>query len=378
MKKIVIHYPFIAQYRMPIFRLLSNSIQYHYEFWADETSGDKFLVTDTVGLDFKKVQLKHPKIPIINKQLEWQPQAIKKILSESIDCYIILGNPNSLSNWLCVLIAKIRKIPILMWSHGYLKDEKGTKGFIRKFFYNLADGHLLYGNRAKRIMLAKGFKSEDLHVVYNSLDYETQKSFREKLTYQDRLSTRAQLSIDENAILLIAIGRVMTKLKLDLAIKAVKHEIDNGQNTALLIVGDGPQKVDLENLVKSLELSKYVIFYGACHAEEELSYLYNAADYSVVMGKVGLAAMHSLAYGIPMITNDNMDDHFPEIEAIIDEKTGWYFQENSITDFCSKLNPISYRDIHFHQCIDIIEKYYNPGVQKEFIETAISNYCGEK
>lgn len=374
MKKIVIHYPFIATYRMPIFKLLANSTQYNFEFWADDTSGDRFLLTDTTGLNFKKVELKHPKMPIINKQLEWQPQAIKKILLEPIDCYIILGNPNSLSNWICVLIAKIRHIPTLMWSHGYLKDEKGLKGFVRKFFYNLANGHLLYGNRAKDIMLKKGFSENHLHVIYNSLDYETQKAFREQLDYQDRLNTRKQLGINEKAILLIAIGRVMTKLKLDLAIKAVKHQIDNGRNTALLIVGDGPQKADLEKLVESLNLSQFVIFYGACHDEEELSKLYNASDYSVVMGKVGLAAMHSLAYGIPMITNDNMDKHFPEIEAIIDNQTGFYFEEGNIKDFISKIKPIGYRNTYYNNCIQIIEDYYTPKKQKQFIENAILNY----
>lgn len=378
MKKVVIHYPFIAQYRMPIFRLLSSSTKYHYEFWADETSSDKFLMTDTTGLNLKKVELKYPKIPIINKQLEWQPQAIKRILSESVDVYIVLGNANSISAWICTTIARLRGIPVLMWSHGYLKDEKGLKGFVRKIFYSLANGHLLYGNRAKNIMIQKGFDERILHVIYNSLDYETQKFYRENLTYQDRLFTREKLNVSENAIVLIAIGRIMTKLKLDQAIHAVKLQIDNGIDTVLLIVGNGPQKESLIQLAKLLDVTDHVIFYGTCHAEDELSKLYNASDYSIVMGKVGLAAMHSLAYGILMITNENMDEHFPEIEAIIEGKTGWYFRENDITDFCSKLKPISYRDIHFHQCIDIIDAHYNPLIQKELIETAISNYCGEK
>lgn len=378
MKKVVIHYPFIAQYRMPIFRLLSSSQKYYYEFWADETSSDKFLMTDTTGLNFKKVELKHLNIPIINKQLEWQPQAIKRILLELVDVYIVLGNANSISSWICTIIARLRGIPVLMWSHGYLKDERGLKGFVRKIFYSLANGHLLYGNRAKNIMIQKGFDERILHVIYNSLDYETQRFYRENLNYQDRLSTREKLNISENAIVSICIGRLMTKLKLDQAIHAVKLQIDNGINTVLLIVGDGPEKEALEHQAQELNVSDNVIFYGLCHDEATLSRLYNASDYSVVMGKVGLAAMHSLAYGIPMITNDNIDEHFPEIEAVIEEKTGWYFQENDITNFCSKLKPIEYRDIHFCHCIDIIEAQYNPLRQKELIEIAISNYYGER
>lgn len=371
MKKIVIHYPFIAQYRMPIFKLLSSSKEYNYEFWADEQASDKYLLTDTKGLNFKKVQLRLLKLPLIHKQFEWQPKAIMKIFLESPDCYIILGNPNSLSNWLCALIAKIKYIPILMWSHGYLKDEKGIKNFIRKTFYKLADGHLLYGNKAKDIMLNKGFDDNHLHVIYNSLDYDTQKTYRDSLGYNDRVSTRQKFNINEEAIVLIAIGRLEKKLKINQAIETIKLEKDNGKNTVLLIVGDGYEKESLKQLALNLNVSENIIFYGACHDEKTLSELYNASDYSVVMGKVGLSAMHSLAYGIPMLTNNNLEEHFPEIEAIIENQTGNFFKENNITDLQTKLLKYDYRSFYFNSCINILESKYTPTKQKELIEIAL-------
>lgn len=370
-KKIVIHYPFIAKYRMAIFNLLNNSKTFDYEFWAGQNNTDKFLLTETEGLNFKDTNFTEIKVPFLNKKLEWQKNALKYCLKEDFDLYIILGNPNSLTVWLCVLIAKLRKIPILMWSHGYLKDETGIKSVIRKFFYKLANGHLLYGNRAKNIMIKKGFIEKELHPIYNSLDYETQKTFRENLNYQDRTSIRENLQIEENSIVLIVIGRLMKKLKIEQILESIKN---SPKNINLIIVGDGPEKNNLQNLTNTYKIQNKVIFYGSCHKEDELSKLYNASDYSVVMGKVGLAAMHSLAYGIPMITNNNLDEHFPEIEAIIDEKTGFYFKENNLDDFISKINFIPYRSKIYDDCIKLIETYYTPDKQFELIENSIKKY----
>lgn len=375
-KKIVIHYPYIPEYRMGIFRLLNSSENFEYTFWASEKSNDKYLLTNTKNINLINTPLKIIKVPIINRELEWQPSAIKNIfISNDIDAYIVLGNPHSISTWLCLCISRIRNIPTLIWSHGYRKEENGIKGFIRKYFYKLANKHLLYGNRAKNFMLKKGFKDENLNPIFNSLDYETQKEFREKLNYDDRILTRKKLNIEENSIVLIVIGRLMSKLKIEQVLESIKI---SEKNINLIIVGDGPEKNNLINLVEKYQIQDKVVFYGASHNEEELSKLYNASDYSVVMGKVGLAAMHSLAYGIPMITNDNIDEHFPEIEAIIDNQTGFYFKEDDLEDFISKIKPIKYRSIFYHNCISIIEKNFTPENQKKLIEISLNDIFGFK
>ncbi len=378
MKKIVIHYPFIASYRIPIFTLLKNSENYSFDFWAAEKGANKFLLSTTGDLNVINTPLKLIKIPFTNKKLEWQPTAIKNILTNKIDVYIVLGNPHSISTWLCLIFAKLKNTPTFIWSHGYLKEENGIKGLIRKYFYKLGTMHLLYGNNAKKIMLKKGFKEKELHVIYNSLDYEKQKFHREQLTYKDRLEIRNKYNINENSITIVTIGRLVKKFKLEQVIESIKILQDRKINSNLIIIGDGEEKENLLNLVKKLKIEDKVHFYGACHEEEEISKLYNAADYSVVMGSIGLAAMHSLAYGIPVITNNNMAKHHPEIEAIIDNKTGFLFEDNNLEDFISKLQPIEYRSKISENCIEIIEKNYTPQIQKNLIENALNQYFKAK
>lgn len=377
-KNIVIHYPFIAKYRIPIFKKLSLDKDFNIVFWASEKGTNKFLLTDTNGLNIKNTPIKLISIPFLRNKLEWQPSAIKNILTTDLDLYIVLGNPNSISTWLCLFIAKIRNIQIFIWSHGYLSDETGLKGLIRKFFYKLADKHLLYGNKAKEIMLKKGFSEKELHVIYNSLDYEKQKDYRERLKYDDRLEIRKKFNFSEKSITFVTIGRLVEKFKLEQIIEVIKIMTEKGIDANLIIIGDGEAKESLVNLTKNLKIENRVIFYGSCHEESEISLLYNASDFSVVMGSVGLAAMHSLAYGIPIITNSNMSKHHPEIEAIVEGITGFYFEENNLIDFISKVKNLEYRGEIYQNCIRTIENYYTPGVQYRLIKSAINNFLEEK
>ena len=56
---------------------------------------------------------------------------------------------------------------------------------IKKIFYSLPTDIFLYGEYAKNLMIKNGISSNKLHVVYNSLDYDTQVLQRRKLKSDD-------------------------------------------------------------------------------------------------------------------------------------------------------------------------------------------------
>ena len=374
--RVVIQYPFIPLYRIPVFRKLTESDKYDYVYWAGKQSQDKFLKSafSESGLPLEEVSLHTIRIPIINKVLEFQFSAVLKLIRNPPNVYIILANPNSISSWICMLTARMMGCIVLAWSHGFLSNERGLKGNLRKLYYKIPHGHLLYGNRAKEIMIKKGFDHDTIDVIFNSLDYENQSSLRDKLGIESRIDIRKSLNIGENSIVLIVIGRLMPKLKIDQAIEGVRNLNNQGKDVYLLVVGDGPEKENLIQKAADLGIADRVIFYGACHNEEMLSQLFNASDICVVMGKVGLAAMHALGYGIPLLTHNNLGEHFPEIEALIENETGWFFEQNSIDDFVRKIRPVEYRGRFYRRCIEVIGERFTPEKQFIFIERAISKY----
>ena len=374
--KIVVQYPFIPLYRMSIFTRLSLSNQYEFIFWSGKGYSDKYFKTvyDETRLRIEEVPLKTVTIPFVNREIELQFSAIRKLFKSHPDVYIILANPNSPSSWISMVIARMLGSKVLAWSHGYLSEERGVKGWIRKLYYRLPNGHLLYGDRAKGIMIKKGFHAEKLDVIYNSLDYESQSVFREKNGVEERNGIRRNYGIQADDIVLISIGRLMAKLKIDLAIEGLRVLNAAGRKAYLFIIGDGPERGRLEERAAELNMKDQVILFGACHDEKQLSLLYNASDISVVMGKVGLSAMHSLAYGVPVLTNSSMDKHFPEIEAVIEGETGWYFKEDDVREFAGKVRSIDYKGKFYRNCVRMIESSYTPEIQFSLIEKAISKY----
>ncbi|MCK7575648.1 MAG: hypothetical protein MZV65_06990 [Chromatiales bacterium] len=84
------------------------------------------------------------------KVILFQPGIIALAFSKRYQCIIFLGSVYHITTWIAAITAKISGKRVLMWTHGYLKEELGLKGYIREIFYRLADGLLLYGNRAKK------------------------------------------------------------------------------------------------------------------------------------------------------------------------------------------------------------------------------------
>ena len=122
----------------------------------------------------------------------FQPKAIKVLLFESFDIAILIGDMKILSNWIGILICRIRKKKVFFWTHCIYGNEKGLKKKIRLFFLSQADQLLLYENRAKRILLKHNFSEEKFHVVYNSINLKTQTTVYKKLTKKRAKNKKAK------------------------------------------------------------------------------------------------------------------------------------------------------------------------------------------
>jgi hypothetical protein len=115
---VVVQYPFIPLYRVPIFQRLAKSSTFDFIFWAGKSSQDKFLKTqsDIPGAKFEEVPLSLLRVPVLRKTLELQLSALSKVLRTRRSPYVILANPNSISSWLSMLWARVLGIPVIAWS----------------------------------------------------------------------------------------------------------------------------------------------------------------------------------------------------------------------------------------------------------------------
>ena len=95
----------------------------------------------------------------------------------------------------------------------------------------------------------------------------------------------------------------------------------------------------------------------------------------VCPGHVGLTAIHTMAYGVPVISHGDLDDQAPEVEAILPGETGDLYQRGSSEDMTDRieswLRTHPNRDDVAHACIRMIEERYNPDRQAIVIDGAV-------
>ena len=181
---------------------------------------------------------------LFKKLLVWQTNVIWTCLKQHNSINIFYGNMYCLSTWIAAIICRLKGLPVIFWSHGIYGNEGRLKLFFRKVFYKLAQKHLLYERRAKKIMVEKGFKRDNLYVVFNSLDYQKHKRLRNKFSNSTRNEFSSFFKRPELPTL-IFIGRLTPIKKLHYLISAVSEINHTTPILNLLIVGDGPTSKDL-------------------------------------------------------------------------------------------------------------------------------------
>lgn len=355
--KICVIYNYAQHYRLAIFQLLNNKFDCDFYF------GNR--MKDVKKLDYNslpgyKKELKNIKLFSI---IYWQKGAVS-LFFKNYNKYIILGEYYCLSTWVLLLLCKLSKKKIYLWSHGWYGNETIVKRVTKKIFFSLSDDILLYGNYARNLMIKEGFKPDKLHVINNSLYYSDQIQIRKQLTISTIYSDYFR---NGNPVILF-IGRLTKEKDLDQLVQAWKILNEKYISVNLVFIGSG----EVEEYIRKETLdNENVWFYGPCYDEQNISELIYNANVCVSPGNVGLTAIHSMVYGTPVITHNDFTKQMPEFEAIIPGKTGDYFIKDNIADLVNVIkkwiSPLVQRDEVRRQCYNIIDEKYNPHFQMRII-----------
>lgn len=379
-KKVAVVQPFLAHYREHVYALLCRQDDIEFTFFADVANTYNSVKTidpqkAAVSIETGGIRWKFVKNRWLFKHLLLQSSTVKLALSREFHVLIYPGNVHFISTWIGAILARLTGKRVLMWSHGFLRDEKGIKGRVRKTFYKLAHGMLLYHHRAREIMINKGFKPENLYVVYNSLDYDTQVRIRNEISQEAITTCRQKLFKNPNLPVLLFIGRLTPQKKLTMIIEAAKILKGRGRTCNILFVGEGSEREKLLEQAKDAGLSDYLCLYGACYDERDISLLISASDICVAPGEIGLTCMHALVFGTPIITHNDPDFQMPEYEAIKAGYNGTFFPKGNVEYLAETidrwLEDNKDRTVVAARCHEAIDQYYNPHYQVQVIKAAV-------
>lgn len=176
--------------------------------------------------------------------------------------------------------------------------------------------------------------------------------------HSGRAAMREKYGVDEDTTLLFAIGRLGKEKNFEELLQYMNKL--KGENLRLMIVGDGPDRAELEKTAERLNLGDSVIFTGMIpHAE--VASCYAAADVFVCASSSetqGLTYLEAEAAGMPIVCrrDECLDD------VVIDGVNGWQYN-------------------HFEEFASYVGQLRNPALRAEMGKAAhdhmLANYSAE-
>lgn len=224
---------------------------------------------------------------------------VRFIKQEKID---ILHTHGARANLYGLLIKKLTEVTWMTTIHSDPRNDFLGRGLIGNVFtkLNLAvlkkpDHYFCISERFTNMMIEFGVKPEKTTTILNGIDFNKRTN--------DKIS-RSDLKLFEEDFVILMVARFDPVKRHELAFNALKLVINNNPNVKLILIGDGPIKAEMEQLIREEKLDQHVFFLGY---QENVAPFYELADITLLTSKTEsfpLVLLESSREKTPVITTD--------------------------------------------------------------------------
>jgi glycosyltransferase involved in cell wall biosynthesis len=234
------------------------------------------------------------------------PKVIYTILCEVSQADIVIGASELTATYFAYLGSFLFRKPVIGWVHTNIQDYfdyvERTEGRIRRsihykvssFIYPRLDSIIAVSNGVKdNIIKALSCLPEKIKVIYNPVDIQ-----------RIRVLSKIPSIIQSDKPYIVSVGRMVFPKGFDILIKAYAEVLKSGIEHDLVIIGDGPERNSIIELIRQLGLDKKVIITG--FMENPFNLVKNA-DIFVMSSRFegfGLVLCEAMALGVPVIATD--------------------------------------------------------------------------
>jgi glycosyltransferase involved in cell wall biosynthesis len=300
----------VAHYRRDVLTCLADQDGLTLTVAADATSLEPGIAT----VDLQEFP---GSVRLVNHRagrLVWQSGVLRLALFGRYDVFIFVGSANYLSTWIAAVIARMRARRVLFWTIGWHRPDRGMKRAVRRSFYSLANELLLYGRWGFEFGVAAGYPASRMRIVGNSVSRPPSSALPEVVDLA---------RCNDAALVVGAVIRLTEGKGLERVLLAASGLRRAGTDCRVLLAGDGPLRPRLGQMANELDVPLTMV--GAAYSADALSAIYKTLDLTVVPGSIGLTAIQSLTYGVPVVTHADRGRQMPEAEAVRDGDTGFTF-----------------------------------------------------
>ena len=357
-------------YRQHLIEFLASSDEHCFYFGADwEQTTRASKRSGIASLEHQPASIKQLSMMRLWK-IEWQRGVLKSVWCGEYDAFILLGDWKIASTWVACLVGRIRSVPVLLWTHGWLNCDGPVKYLVRYVLYRLAAGLLLYGEFATKVASMRNFDQNRVHTMYNSID--SAEILRQRLA----LTERAHPGQASRPAHIVMVSRLTAERRVHTLLYASQILARRGTPVQVTVVGDGPELERLKALAQTLKLPLDVIFKGAVYDTVQLARIYEQADICVLPGQAGLAVLKALGHGVPVLVMAGDLCQMPEAEAVKHGSNGWIARGSSpvvlATEIQKMLESGLTRATTYRTCIQSLLTNYCTERQAEKISIAVT------
>ena len=283
-------------------------------------------------------------------------RAIKTIKSWNLD--VIHSQTEFGIGTFARIIAKQYNIPLVHTYHTMYEDyiHYITKGYFQKtgkkivehltlFYCDTTATELIVPTKKTYDLFKEKYKvKRNVHIVPTGIEVE---KYSKKYSDEVIGELKEKIGIKKEDINLIFVGRLGLEKSVDFLINNHKNIVKKHPNCNLIIIGDGPERENLEKLVKKNKLENNVFFTGKVPLSD-IGMYYHLGSIFVTASKTetqGLTVLEALAASLPVVAIK--DESF--IDPIKDNYNGYLFTDdkdyvnyiNNLLDNSDKLNKMT-------------------------------------
>ncbi|MDF2594533.1 MAG: glycosyl transferase group 1 [Clostridia bacterium] len=253
-----------------------------------------FLKDHRVGILFSNkliYKIKRLKLDIILSQTEFSLGIFAKLVSKRLSIPIVHTYHTMYEEYMHYISKGIEFSPAIARKYS-------------KSFCNGVDGVVAPTKKTERLLKSYGVKTQ-IRVIPTGIDF----SPLEKSNYSsEEINTlKTVFSIPQEDPIILFVGRVAKEKSIDVVIRAMALLVPKVPNAKLVIVGDGPSRLELEELANTLHV-RDAIFFTGMQPWSTIGKMYQLGDIFVsasVTETQGLTFAEAMAASLPVVAKDD-------------------------------------------------------------------------
>lgn len=196
-------------------------------------------------------------------------------------------------------VAKKLSIPTIATCHGFISNDRNLRIYNRldRLVLKFSDKIIAVSEEIKKELIQSGINESRIGVILNAVNT----NIRSEQASESRREKRRQLKIGEEERVVGYVGRLSEEKGIKNLMIAASMLIRSGTLVKVLILGEGPERKELEALVEKEGLTERVIFAGFQTDVESWMPALDLFCLPSLTEGTPMALLEAMAHGVPVV-----------------------------------------------------------------------------